>query len=87
MVWENLIAAGVAVLGAALTAIGAAAYRRTRDPGLLPLTAAFGLFLAKGVVLSIVLFVRPLDLLTLFVVSGGFDFAVLALFYAATLRR
>ncbi len=87
MVWENLIAAGVAVLGAALMAIGALAYRRTHDRGLLPLTAAFALFFAKGIVLSAVLFVRPLDVLTLFVVSGGFDLAVLALFYASTLRR
>ena len=88
MGWEeNLIAAGVSVFVAALATIGGLAYRRTRDRGLLGLTAAFALFLAKGVVLSVALFTQSLNLFTLFVVSGGFDFAILALFYAATLRR
>jgi len=86
MVWENLIAAGVTVFAAALTGIGVMAYRRTRDRKLLALTVAFALFLAEGVALSVALFTQ-LTLLTLFLISGGFDFAILALMYAATLRR
>ena len=87
MVWENLIAAGVTVFAAALTAIGVMAYRRTRDRKLLAVTVAFALFLAQGVILSVTLFTQTLDLLGLFLIFGGFDFAILALMYAATLRR
>ena len=87
MVWENLIAAGVTVFAAALTGIGVMAYRRTRDRKILAVTAAFALFLAQGIVLSVALFVQTLTLLGLFLISGGFDFAILALMYAATLRR
>jgi len=87
MVWENLLAAGMTVFAAALTGIGVVAYRRTHDRKLLAVTAAFALFLLEGVVLSIALFARTLDLLGLFLITGGFNFAILALMYAATLRR
>jgi len=87
MVVENFVAAGMSVLALALTAIGGLAYRRTRDTSLLVLTAAFAAFFIKGVALTAFLFLGERDVATLFLVSGGFDVAILVLFYVFTLRR
>ncbi|HLB67440.1 MAG TPA: hypothetical protein VJN63_03010 [Thermoplasmata archaeon] len=87
MAIENIIAAGLSVLALALTIIGSIAYRRTRDRWLLLLTVAFALFLAKGIILTVVLFIGRLDLATLFVVTGVFDLVILGLFYGVTLRH
>jgi hypothetical protein len=87
MVLENLIAAGVSVLAFALTVIGGLAYRRARERSLLILTAAFAVFFMKGLALSAYLFLGVRDLTTLFLVVGGFDAVILALFYVFTLRR
>lgn len=87
MVLENLLVPAMTVVAGALTAIAAAAYRRTGTPNFLLLTAAFSLFLVKGAVLSAGLLLLPVPLLHLFLLSVGFDFAILALFFAYTLRR
>jgi hypothetical protein len=87
MVFENVIAAGVSVLALALTVIGALAYRRTRERSLVVLTAAFAVFFVKGVALTAYLFLGLRDLTTLFLLVGGFDVLILALFYVFTLRR
>lgn len=87
MVLENVIAAGVSVLALVLTAIGALAYRRARDASLIVLTAAFALFFVKALALTAFLFLGTFDVATLFVVSGGFDLAILVMFYVFTLRR
>ncbi len=87
MVLENLIAAGVSVLAFALTVIGGLAYRRARERSLLILTAAFAVFFVKGLALSAYLFLGVTNLTTLFLVVGGFDAVILALFYVFTLRR
>ena len=87
MVVENIIIAGVSVLALALTVIGALAYRRMRERSLLVLTAAFAVFFVKGLALSAYLFLGVRDLTTLFLVVGGFDVLILALFYLFTLRR
>jgi hypothetical protein len=87
MVLENLIVAGVSVLAFALSVIGGLAYRRARERSLLILTAAFAVFFMKGLALSAYLFLGVTDLTTLFLVVGGFDAVILALFYVFTLRR
>lgn len=87
MVYENLVAAGVTILALALTVIGAFAYRRSNDRALLAVTAAFALFFVKGIAMSVTLFSASPDLRTLFLLTGVFDLAVLALFYGFTLRR
>jgi len=87
MVFENIVAAGVSVLAFALTVIGGLAYRRARERSLLILTAAFAVFFMKGLALSAYLFLGVTDLTTLFLVVGGFDAVILALFYVFTLRR
>ncbi len=87
MVLENIVAAGISVLALALTVIGGLAYRRTRDRTLLVLTAAFAMFLAKGLALTAYLFLGFQDVTILFLIVGGFDVAILVLFYVSTLRR
>lgn len=87
MAVENIIAAGLSVLAFALAVIGSLAYRRTRDRALLLLTAAFALFLAKGIALTVFLLVGQRDIAALFIVTGAFDIVILGLFYGATLRR
>jgi hypothetical protein len=87
LVLENVIVAGVTVFALALTVIAAAAYRRTGERSLLMLAAAFALFLAKGVALSLGLLLRLLFVPDLFVLSSAFDVAILALFFVYTLRR
>ena len=87
MVVESIIVAGVSVLALALTVIGTLAYRRTRERSLVVLTAAFAVFFVKGLALSAYLFLGVTDLTTLFLVVGGFDVLILALFYVFTLRR
>lgn len=87
MVVENIIVAGVSVLALALTVIGTLAYRRTRERSLIVLSAAFAVFFVKGLALSAYLFLGVTDLTTLFLVVGGFDVLILALFYVFTLRR
>jgi len=87
MVVENIIVAGVSVLALALTVIGTLAYRRTRERSLIVLSAAFAVFFVKGLALSAYLFLGVTDLTTLFLVVGGFDVFILALFYVFTLRR
>ncbi len=85
---ENIILAAVTVFALALTVIAVLAWRRTRDTHLIFLTGAFGVFFAKGLVLTLVLFlVSPVPLADLFILSGSFDLVVLALFYGFTLRR
>ena len=87
MIVENVVAAGMSVLALALTVIGAVAYRRAKDRSLLVLTAAFAVFFVKGLALTAFLFLGERDLATLFLISGGFDVAILVLFYVFTLRR
>ena len=84
---ENFLVAAVTVFAFALTVIGAAAFRRARDSHLLLLAIAFGLFFAKGLVLTAALFLTPIALPTLILVWGAFDLLILAFFYAFTLRR
>lgn len=87
MAVESIIAAGLSVLAFALVIIGSLAYRRARDRALLLLTAAFALFLGKGVSLTVFLLLGQRDIATLFIVTGAFDIVILGLFYGATLRR
>src|SRR5438309_782412 len=69
------------------TGLGARAYRRTREQSLRVLTAAFAVFFVKGIALTAYLFLGLRDLTTLFLLVGGFDVLILALFYVFTLRR
>lgn len=84
---ENVLLAAVSVFALALTLIASLAYRRTRDIHLVFLAAAFAVFFTKGLILTISLFTTPLTLGQFFLLSGGLDLVILALFYGFTLRR
>ncbi len=84
---ENIILAAVTVFALALTIIAVLALRRTRDVHLGFLAAAFALFSAKGLFLTLAIFDGWSDLAQLIVISGVIDLAILGLFYGFTLRR
>ena len=84
---ENILLAAVAVFALALTVIALLAWRRTGDRHMLVLAAAFGAFFAKGLTLTIALFLQVLTLTELFILALTFDLFILALFYGFTLRR
>lgn len=83
-VLENIATAALTVVALGLTVIALRAYRQrpNRKVGLLAL--GFGLFLLKGLVLSVGLFVlRDWD--SLLTPSIVFDLGILGVFYAAVL--
>lgn len=84
---ENILLAGVTVFAFALTVIAVLAWRRVRDTHMIFLGAAFAVFFAKGLFLSIALFTGWQNLAQLVIWSSGFDLGILALFYGFTLRR
>lgn len=84
---ENFLVAAVTVFALALTAIALLAWRRTKDRHMVFLGAAFGMFFAKGIVLTAALFLLEIALPTLVVLWGAFDLTILAFFYGFTLRR
>lgn len=84
-VLENLTTAALTVFAAVLTAIGLRAWRHAGSTKVLLLTAGFGLFFVKGLMLSLGLFLYP-DWERLLLPSVVFDLAVLGVFYLAILR-
>lgn len=87
MAIENILLAAVSVFALALTVIAVLAIRRTRDVHIVFLAAAFGVFFAKGLLLTILLFAGSIAVGQLFILSGSLDLVILALFYGFTLRR
>jgi hypothetical protein len=84
---ENVLLAAVSVFALALTVIAVVAFRRTKDKHLVFLAGAFGVFFVKSLILTILLFAGPIAVGQFFLLSGSLDLAILALFYAFTLRR
>lgn len=84
---ENILLPAVSVFSFALTVVALLAFRRTRDPHLVFLAAAFGVFFAKSLLFTILLFAGSVDLRQFFILSGTLDLVILALFYVFTLRR
>jgi len=85
MAWlENLATAGLTVVALGLTVIAVRAWlhRRSRKVGLLAL--GFGLFLVKGVMLSVGLFWAG-DWTALLTPSLVIDLGILGVFYGAVL--
>lgn len=87
LAFENIILAAVSVFAFALTLIAVLAFRRTHDIPILFLAGAFGVFFAKGLLLTLALFTQTFTLSQLFIMSGALDLVILALFYGFTLRR
>ena len=85
--WTNIAFAGIAVFGAVLTGLAALAYRRAASPRMALVTAGFALITLQGVVVGVGLFTGGWDASTLLLLCAGFEAALLAVLFVATLVR
>lgn len=83
---ENIVFPVFTILAAALLLISFFAHRRSGSRKMLVLSGVFLIFLTKGVVVSISLWVDILSLGTMFVIGIGMDSMALILLYLSTLR-
>ena len=83
----NVAFAGVAVLGAILSGLALAALRRTRSPRMALVAVGFLLLMAQGIVVGVGLFAGGWEPLRLLLVTAGFELALLAVLFGATLMR
>lgn len=83
----NIAFAGIAVFGAVLTALAALAYRRAPSPRMGMVAAGFALITVQGIVVGVGLFTGGWDAGRLLLLSAGFEAALLAVLFAATLVR
>jgi hypothetical protein len=79
--------AGVAVLGAALTALSILAIRRSSSPRMYLVSGGFGLLAVQGAVISATLLAGSATPATLLLLSAAFEAAVLVVLFLATLVR
>lgn len=82
--WNGLVAF-ITVFAIALFAASIASYRRARTPRLMFITAGFGLFAVKGLILTTSLFL-PLALPLTLLSAGIADAGILGLLFVASVR-
>jgi hypothetical protein len=83
--WANVAFAGVAAFGAVLCALSLASFRRTRSARLGLVAGGFLLMAIEGAVVGVGLFTGGWAPATLLLVTAVFEFALLAVLFAATL--
>jgi hypothetical protein len=83
----NVAFAGVAVFAGILSAIGLAAYQRTRSPRMGLVATGFLLLTVQGLVVGAGLFLGGWDPLELLLVAALFEAALLVVLFLATLVR
>lgn len=89
---KDLFVGILIVLSLVLTIVGYFSWSRTRSPRLAMVTAAFGVFLLKGVFLAVGLYLTdwvsvPKEFAAAFDIMLVSDVSVLLLLYAALFRR
>ncbi len=84
---ENLLYAFILVFSLTLVVIAFQAYRRSGNVKILLVAIAFLLFLVRGILLVVQLFMKPLTQEMLWIVSGMLDLGILGLIFLAVLRR
>ncbi len=82
---ENVMAGWIVAFAVLLTALAVGAYRRSSNPKVLGIAAAFALFAGKGAVVSWALF-TSVQLEEVWVEMAAFDTAILLVFYLSALR-
>ena len=85
-----IISAGITILSLGLLTVSLLSYRKYRNLRLLFVSLVFVVFLCKGIILSIVILYPDFSALNELLHStyyGVIDFAILALLFAATLKR
>ena len=83
---ENFLYAFILVFSVALATISVISLRRTRSPKIALVTAAFSLFVAKGVLFSLQLFTNTLSEEGLWIGSGLLDIGILGTIFLATVK-
>jgi hypothetical protein len=83
---ENIVFPAFTVLAAALLLISFFAYRRNGSKKMLVLSGVFLIFLTKGILVSILLWVDLVSLYWMLVIGIGMDSLALLLLYLSTLR-
>lgn len=83
---ENLLTPAFTVVALALTLVALRAWRHARSPKTLLLALGFGLFLTKGIILSVGLFYSGQWEDQLLLPGLLLDLGALSLFYLAILR-
>jgi hypothetical protein len=83
----NVAFAGVAVFAAILSAIALMALHRTRSPRMAFVAAGFLLLTVQGLVIGWGLFSGGWDPFVLLALAAGFEVALLAVLFLATLVR
>jgi hypothetical protein len=84
---ENVVYAFIVVFSLTLAVIAVKAFRESGNSKMMLIAAAFGLFLMKGILLSVQLFTNVLNLTNLWVFSGLLDIGILCAIFLATLKR
>jgi hypothetical protein len=86
MILENVFFAIFTILSGALLLISLLAYRRSSSRRMLVLAGVFVLFLLKGMILTVSLFMDLLSLYWLLVSGAGMDSLALILLYLTTMK-
>ena len=86
MVIENVFFSVFTVLSGALLLISLLAFRRSGSRRMLVLSGVFALFLGKGMILTISLFMELASLYWLLVIGAGIDSIALILLYLTTMK-
>lgn len=82
---ENLVAGWLTAFALFLAVIAVLAYRRSANPKVLGIAAAFALFFVKGIVVSAALF-TSVRLETLWIPMAGLDTVALLAFYLSAIK-
>jgi hypothetical protein len=82
---ENIVFSFFTVLSATLLVISLLAYRRSKNKSMLVLAVVFGVFLIKGAVISVALFI-VMDPYWILILFGSFDCVGVLLLYLSTLK-
>jgi hypothetical protein len=83
---ESVLFALFTVMSMALLAISLIAYHRSRKRKMLVLSMVFFAFLAKGILITVSLFMEVMGLYEILLVGSGIDTLALMLLYASTMR-
>ncbi len=86
MILENIFFSIFTVLSGALLLISILAFMRSSSKRMLVLGGVFTLFLLKGIILTISLFLDLLSLYWLLVIGAGVDSLALILLYLTTMK-
>lgn len=86
MILENIFFSIFTVLSGALLLISILAFIRSSSKRMLVLAGVFTLFLLKGIILTISLFLDLLSLYWLLVIGAGVDSLALILLYLTTMK-